>query len=68
MPTLKKRVDELEKRVDGLAEKTGALENWLSDESKLREINEQQIELLKQADEIHERRLKALAMLAAPTK
>lgn len=61
MPTLHDRVTDLEKRADTNDERVDSLEAWLTDESKLREISEKQIDLLKQADAIHERRIQALA-------
>jgi len=57
MPTLKQRVTVLEERADGTDEKVDALEAWLTDESKLREIDEKRIKLLEAADAIHTRRL-----------
>ena len=58
MPTLKQRVTVLEERADGTDERVEALEEWISDESKLREIDDERIKLLEAADAIHARRLR----------
>jgi hypothetical protein len=58
MPTLTDRVTALETRADVTDERVEALEEWLSDESRLREIDEKRIELLEQAAAIHARRSK----------
>jgi len=55
MPTLKERVDALETRADGTDEKIEALEEWLTDEAKLRELAEKRIGLLEEAEEIRAR-------------
>jgi hypothetical protein len=58
MPILRDRVTALETRADVTDERVEALEEWLSDESRLREIDEKRIELLEQAAAIHARRSK----------
>lgn len=71
MPNMRERVTRLEVRADSTDKRfkathrrIGALENWLTDESRLREIGEQRVKLLEEVDEIHGRRLAALAVLA----
>lgn len=61
MAILRDRVTKLEKRADAADERVESLEAWLSDEAKLREIDEKRIALLEAAKAIHDRRIAALA-------
>jgi hypothetical protein len=72
MPTLRDRVVKLEgcakkarENIAELREDLDGLSAFVDDEAKLRAINDQQIKLLRQADAIHERRLRSLAARVA---
>ncbi len=58
---VERRVSKTERDVTELREDHGGLAEMVADEAKLRAINDKQIKLLREADEIHARRLRTAA-------